>query len=339
MYMGDWENDNFIRHRNKTGMANWEIEAELRRSPSSAEPVRAPVAAPAPVDDEPLPDVRSAQQTLDQLSDQGRAFESTLESLSGELNSTLQRVAEQEKQLKQLKADARARKKDLEQKQQAYAQHQEQVAMAREHLAQLEQKQRQRKQARYHESGYGRSFDKPSYDLPGYGVPSNTVSSNSEPYIAPSYGASQKPAYKEPAYKEQGYGLSVRESGYGRSHSTDLSPTEARLLGRHTETGIKKQPQALPLADDYQPPGWCYQRLEQHEGIPNDYALRALADFKMYWLSTGEARKAWDYRFVKHVIYQWRRDQSEGRTNSPRSTEEKLTDRSWASGPTLDFDD
>ncbi|WP_133060434.1 DnaT-like ssDNA-binding domain-containing protein [Parendozoicomonas haliclonae] len=118
---------------------------------------------------------------------------------------------------------------------------------------------------------------------------------------------------------------------------------QQNILARTRErANVPAQARVTPLPENYQPAGWCFQKLQQHEGIPQEYAHKQLEDFKMYWLSTGEARKAWDYRFVKHVIYQWQRERGQGqgeeRTARSQPTTQELTDRSWADRYDFDFD-
>ncbi len=115
-------------------------------------------------------------------------------------------------------------------------------------------------------------------------------------------------------------------------------PAGNDVFSRHRDNQIAVQARATPLPEDYQPAEWCFQKLLQHNGLTRDYAMQQLDDFKMYWLSTGEARKAWDYRFMKHVIYQWRREKGEKRIERSQPTTEELTDRSWADKYDFDFD-
>ncbi len=134
----------------------------------------------------------------------------------------------------------------------------------------------------------------------------------------------------------------VPAQGHQPSQNHQQVSAQPDILMRHRERSGGGTPQArvTPLPEDYQPAGWCYQKLLQHEGIPQEYAQRQLEDFKMYWLSTGEARKAWDYRFVKHVIYQWQREKGQGedRTVRRQPTTEELTDRSWVGKYDFDLD-
>lgn len=93
-----------------------------------------------------------------------------------------------------------------------------------------------------------------------------------------------------------------------------------------------------PLPKDFMPSSEIVEFLEEHIGIPPEFIKTQLIDFKLYWNETGEARKAWQNKFKSHVIYQWKRNQSETGQRSHRTTTEKLTDRSWDEGFELNTD-
>ncbi|WP_257285377.1 DnaT-like ssDNA-binding domain-containing protein [Endozoicomonas sp. SESOKO1] len=95
---------------------------------------------------------------------------------------------------------------------------------------------------------------------------------------------------------------------------------------------IREGARVQPLPDDFAPSREILEFLQAHQGIPLDFIATQLIDFKLYWHETGEARKAWQNKFKSHVIYQWKRNQSETGQRSHRSTAEKLTDRSWDDG-------
>ena len=101
---------------------------------------------------------------------------------------------------------------------------------------------------------------------------------------------------------------------------------------RFPEKGARVQ----PLPKDFMPSPEIIEFLEVHLGIPPEFIKTQLIDFKLYWNETGEARKAWQNKFKSHVIYQWKRNQSEAGQRSHRTTTEKLTDRSWDEGFELD---
>ncbi|WP_211829408.1 DnaT-like ssDNA-binding domain-containing protein [Kistimonas asteriae] len=116
----------------------------------------------------------------------------------------------------------------------------------------------------------------------------------------------------------------------------DDSPTHPVFAeNREVREGARVQ----PLPEDFEPDSRYIQFLQLHHGIPPEFTLAQLPDFKLYWLETGEGRKAWQNRFKNHVIYQWRRQQSEGGRESHRSTAEKLTDTSWSDAYRIDLDE
>ena len=84
-----------------------------------------------------------------------------------------------------------------------------------------------------------------------------------------------------------------------------------------------------PLPKNFTPSSEILEFLQIHQGISIEFITTQLVDFKLYWHETGEARKAWQNKFKSHVIYQWKRNQSETGQRTPQSTIEKLTDRSW----------
>ncbi len=114
---------------------------------------------------------------------------------------------------------------------------------------------------------------------------------------------------------------------------TELPGVEHPIFQQKQSAEVASRTQGArvqPLPQDFAPDPTYVEFLEQHHGIPTEFTLGQLADFKLYWLETGEARKAWQNKFKNHVIYQWKRKQSEKGQRSHRTTAEKLTDTSWA---------
>ncbi|WP_281647849.1 DnaT-like ssDNA-binding domain-containing protein [Parendozoicomonas sp. Alg238-R29] len=322
--MGDRDSDNLQRRMNREGKGLFEIMLESERPPAqeSAQTFEPEVMPRSPtfkgtefqgteLQDSShqsfVPDLAPAQQRVRDIEQQCAEVNTAVQSAAASLEQSRNLIAEQEKQLKALRDTAREQQKLLIQKQDEQRHQQMQLESARGKLESLK---------RQHEQAQRQQFQQ----------------QQTEKQQIQQQRAQQQ--YQNTYSAEQINPDQAMAELTGRSQ-----PAKNNILSRHRGTAVTTQARATPLAGDYNPPAWCYQKLLQNDGIPLDYAQKQLEDFKMYWLSTGEARKAWDYRFVKHVIYQWRREQSEGRTNSPRSTEEKLTDRSWANGPLLDFDD
>lgn len=92
---------------------------------------------------------------------------------------------------------------------------------------------------------------------------------------------------------------------------------------------INEGARVQPLPENFVPSTEIVEFLHVFQGIPADFIAGQLVDFKLYWKETGEARKAWQNKFKVHVIYRWKRENSERRENPHKSTVEKLTDTSW----------
>lgn len=105
------------------------------------------------------------------------------------------------------------------------------------------------------------------------------------------------------------------------------------------QAAVSEGARVRPLPDDFTPSKEILEFLQVHQGIPLQFIATQLIDFKLYWHETGEARKAWQNKFKSHVIYQWKRDQSEAGQRSHQSTAEKLTDCSWDDDFQLDDPD
>ncbi|MGB0359969.1 MAG: DnaT-like ssDNA-binding domain-containing protein [Endozoicomonas sp.] len=108
---------------------------------------------------------------------------------------------------------------------------------------------------------------------------------------------------------------------------------EHPIFGQKEAQSVNREgARVQPLPEDFQPSKEILEFLQAHQGIPLEFITTQLIDFKLYWHETGEARKAWQNKFKSHVIYQWKRNQSETGQRSRQSTAEKLTDRSWDDG-------
>jgi len=118
------------------------------------------------------------------------------------------------------------------------------------------------------------------------------------------------------------------------SATTDNKNDE--IFSKHKDD---KGSQVSPLPKDFSPDPAFVEFLEMHHGITKDFVLSQLPEFKLYWLETGEARKAWQSRFKNHVIYHWRRQQREGQQERSQPSPEELADRSWAQKYRFDFDE
>ncbi|PJE80384.1 hypothetical protein CI610_00616 [invertebrate metagenome] len=119
------------------------------------------------------------------------------------------------------------------------------------------------------------------------------------------------------------------------------SGAEHPVFQQRTEenNGTGMGAQVQPLPENFSPDAVYVEFLREHYGIPDEYTFGQLTEFKLYWRETGEARKAWQSKFKNHVIYQWKRDQSEASKRTHQSTVDKLTDCSWAEGLQLGDDE
>ncbi len=114
-------------------------------------------------------------------------------------------------------------------------------------------------------------------------------------------------------------------------------PEEHPVFGQtESQPVVREGARVQPLPADFVPSAEIVEFLKIHLQIPPEFIKMQLIDFKLYWHETGEARKAWQNKFKSHVIYQWKRSQSETGQRGHQSTAEKLTDRSWDEGFELD---
>ena len=120
----------------------------------------------------------------------------------------------------------------------------------------------------------------------------------------------------------------------------DSEQSEHPVFRKKQEEEASNGHQACSLPKNFTPEAVFLELLRDHYGIPEEYTLGQLAEFKLYWGETGEERKAWQSKFKNHVIYQWKRSKNdEAGKRTYQTTVEKLTDRSWADGLGLDTSD
>ncbi|WP_330924749.1 DnaT-like ssDNA-binding domain-containing protein [Candidatus Sororendozoicomonas aggregata] len=113
----------------------------------------------------------------------------------------------------------------------------------------------------------------------------------------------------------------------------DDLPEESPLFiqGKPVDKFVQKNDGARvqPLPKDFAPKPEFLEYLQEYEGIPPEFTLSQVPEFKLYWMERGEARPVWQNVFKNHVIYRWKQKQSEKSQRSERSTVEQLTDTSW----------
>ena len=66
---------------------------------------------------------------------------------------------------------------------------------------------------------------------------------------------------------------------------------------------------AQPLSRQWQPDNDLLAQLGQY-GIPRSFTLEHVGEFVAYWTERNEPRHSWGARFLKHVIRQWREQES-----------------------------
>jgi len=66
---------------------------------------------------------------------------------------------------------------------------------------------------------------------------------------------------------------------------------------------------ASHIASDWQPSREWMEKCRQHN-IPDDFIRRCVSEFVMYWRDRGQARFSWGNAFYKHVIREWRQEQT-----------------------------
>ncbi len=316
--MGDQNSDNLTRHLNQQGLALWEADAERGR----VRDVEAVVLdtdttfvppPPPPVEQRAFvqpPPIQLYRERILRLEREQHQLHELVDGIALEIEQGETILRDRERQLQMLRDALLKRRELLDHKRDELRAHAQELSAARQQLDNEQRKQREYEQRIQQEQRIRQQEQAALYrnETMGVSVPAN--------------------GYQD---YEQSYGLSA-----------GASQAQGGILARHREqtTGGVNQSRIQPLPEDFQPPQWCFQALQQTHGIPVEYAQQQLDDFKMYWLCTGEARKAWDYRFVRHVRYQWEREkgQSEGRTARRQPTTEELTDTSWADKYDFDFD-
>lgn len=61
-----------------------------------------------------------------------------------------------------------------------------------------------------------------------------------------------------------------------------------------------------PIPNNWQPSDVTLQLLEQN-GINREFAMAQVLEFRIYWSERGIRHHAWNSKFLKHVVHEWRR--------------------------------
>jgi len=92
--------------------------------------------------------------------------------------------------------------------------------------------------------------------------------------------------------------------------------------------GWRSRPQ-LPMEAKWQPSAEALAVLAK-EGIAEDFALRQVGEFVLYWQERGLENSAWNSKFISHVRECW--GQHQGDRSHSGYWQERLTDQQWADG-------
>lgn len=69
-------------------------------------------------------------------------------------------------------------------------------------------------------------------------------------------------------------------------------------------------PPLTEMTIDWRPGDAVYQILAQHQ-IPKSFVDDQISEFVMYWAERGTKEHAWNSKFAKHVMHEWRRHEVE----------------------------
>lgn len=64
-------------------------------------------------------------------------------------------------------------------------------------------------------------------------------------------------------------------------------------------------PPLTAISTDWQPSDALYQLLAQ-QNIPRDFIQDRVAGFVLYWAERGDKEHAWNSKFAKHIVHEWR---------------------------------
>lgn len=95
--------------------------------------------------------------------------------------------------------------------------------------------------------------------------------------------------------------------------------TPGQSAARPSDSGQTNSDGATFIPPDWQPDeSWLTQCRQR--GIANEFALSLVPEFVNYWRDRGQSRFSWGNAFCKHVLKEWRREQTErnaGELSSP----------------------
>jgi len=104
------------------------------------------------------------------------------------------------------------------------------------------------------------------------------------------------------------YAINQREALPERSVPTAVAP-EPTVVSRQLPPSPPPRPGASLMPPNWQPgPEWV-EKCRQHN-IPAHFVAACVPGFVLYWRDRGQARFSWGNAFYKHVLREWRQEQT-----------------------------
>lgn len=94
-----------------------------------------------------------------------------------------------------------------------------------------------------------------------------------------------------------------------RATDTALPVPPPRPVPASLNTQRARQGQAAYIASDWQPDSEWLAMCRQH-GVPDEFSLSLVPGFVMYWRDRAQSRFSWGNAFYKHVLREWRNQQT-----------------------------
>lgn len=94
-----------------------------------------------------------------------------------------------------------------------------------------------------------------------------------------------------------------------RATDTALPVPPPRPVPAALNTQRARQGQAAYIASDWQPDSEWLAMCRQH-GVPDEFSLSLVSGFVMYWRDRAQSRFSWGNAFYKHVLREWRNQQT-----------------------------
>ncbi len=112
------------------------------------------------------------------------------------------------------------------------------------------------------------------------------------------------------AGEEAWYAINQGDSGASGRQAPQAAASQPAPR-QHAAGGERRPPRggAGHIPPDWQPDPQWVERCRQHN-IPEDFIHAQVPEFVMYWRDRGQARFSWGNAFYKHVLRQWREEQT-----------------------------